>query len=218
MELSIIIAIILLALIPNFIVRKAYNLGLRAKTKYENGSIDFSKDMLNKNGIYNINFTNTHVPLGDHYNSKLKTICLSNGDSSSVASIAIALHESGHAIQDEKGYFFLKLRAMLGTPTIIANKFIWIFIFLGFLFNAMELVYVGISFMCVVVLFDIVTLPVEINASKRAINYLESTNALSIEEMSVAKKVLYAAAFTYIAATLAGILQLIRLISISRDD
>jgi Zn-dependent membrane protease YugP len=141
-----------------------------------------------------------------------------NYNSATVAGVAVAAHEMGHAIQDKEGYFFLRLRCGMGKLTIVASNLSWIVIYLGFLMWYTPLIIVGIALFGVTVFFDLITLPVEMNASKRAFEYLKSTGEYSDEELSGVNKVLKAAAFTYIASTLAGAIQLIRLIGILKSD
>lgn len=175
---------------------------------------DIVKEMLAANNVEGVTIGEVGGSLTDHYNSKTKRINLSrsNFNKPTIASVAVAAHETGHALQDAKGYFFLKLRHKMGQPAIVASNLSWTFVYLGFILYFAPFVYLGIFLLGIVVLFDLVTLPVEINASNRAKQYLAATGRYSYEELQGVSKVLNAAAFTYIAATLAGILQLLRLI------
>ena len=216
-----VLIISLLLASASLLVRTTYSRYIRINTRVNKSSLEVVTDMKNKYGLSDLNIVRIGGVLSDHYDSRRKTIGLSvsNYDSSSVAGIAVAAHEMGHAIQDKEGYFFLRLRQGLGKITIVANNISWFIIYLGFILWYLPLVYAGIACVAIVVLFDIITLPVELDASRRAKNYLKSTGVYSEEEMNGFAKVLNAAAFTYIASTLAGILQLIRLLGIvSRDD
>jgi len=212
--------IILLTLIPQVLVHSTYNKYLHIKVNNGKTGEEIVKQMLNENGVNDVKIYKIRGILTDHYNSRDKSINLSNDSfmSSSITGVAVATHEVGHAIQDFKGYFFLKLRRSLGPITIVASKLSWIVIYLGFILYFSPFVWLGIFLLGVVVLFDFITLPVEINASKRAKHYLLSKNSFTNEEIKGVNKVLTAATFTYVAATLAGILQIIRLLSIVKDD
>lgn len=212
--------IVLLTVIPQVLVKHTYRKYFDIKTMNGQTGEELVKRMLFENGIGDVSIGQIGGTLSDHYDSKRKIINLSmdNFNSSNVASIAVAAHETGHAIQHNKGYLFLKLRKSLGPVTIVASKVSWIVIYLGFLLYFAPFIYLGIILLGVMVLFDLVTLPVEINASIRARKYLISTGNFTNEEISGASKVLTAAAFTYVATTLAGILQIIRLISSTRRD
>lgn len=164
-----------------------------------------------------------HAPgnnLGDHFDPKNKVIRLSDDvyGSTSVAAAGIAAHECGHAIQEARGYMPNKLRmsfvplANLGSMAAIPLFFLGIILSVGFLQT------LGIAFFSLTTLFYLITLPVEFNASSRAIRILESDNFLTSDEVGGAKKVLSAAALTYLAAALMSLLQLFRLILLSRRD
>ena len=207
--------IILLTIIPQVIVEATYSKYARVSLTHGKTGEELVNEMLNRNGITNVSLARINGRLTDHYDSRRKLIALSrdNFGNPTVASVAIASHETGHAIQDNMGYVFLRMRQSLGPATIVASRLMWIFIYLGFIFFFAPLIYVGIALLSIVVLFDLVTLPVEINASKRGKQYLISTGEYSIEDIAGVSQVLTAAAFTYVAATLAGVLQLLRLIS-----
>ena len=213
--------IILLTLLPQIWVHSAYRKYSNVKLQNNKSGETIVKNMLFENGVGELRINPIGGTLTDHYNPKDKSINLSmdNFNNGTIASVAIAAHETGHAIQDHKGYFFLKLRRSLGPVTIVASNSSWVFIYLGFLLFSTPLIWFGIILLGIVVLFDLVTLPVEINASSRAKKYLASTGTFSNDELSGVNAMLTAAAFTYIASTLAGILQLIRLLGIvNRDD
>ena len=212
--------IVLLTIIPQILVHVTYN-------KYSQISVGNGKngerlvnEMLYNNGVNDVRVERIGGVLSDHYDSRKKVIRLSssNFEHPTIASIAVAAHETGHALQDNRGYFFLRLRHALGPTAILASKTSWIFIYLGFIMFFSPMIYLGIIMLAVVVLFDFVTLPVEINASRRAKQYLISTGTYTSDEIAGASKVLSAAALTYVAATLAGVLQLIRLLANARRD
>lgn len=162
--------------------------------------------------------------LTDHYSPKEKVLRLSDPvhDSTSVAAIGVAAHECGHAIQDSAGFVPNKIRAVLVPIANIGSRFgpymaIFGLIFVGYIGSVgLTIATIGIILFAFAVLFYLVTLPVELDASRRAIKILDETNILTDEELSGAKKVLRAAAMTYVAATAAAVLTLLRLIAMRR--
>lgn len=219
-EFIILLAIILLMLISQGLITITYNRYSRMNASLPHTGKEIVENMLNANAIVDVRLGYTAGELSDHYNSKRKTINLSKNscNTNSVAAIAVAAHETGHAIQDHTGYFMLKLRKFLGPITAIASRFVWIAIFIGILFQAFGLITLGLILMGITIVFQLVTLPVEFDASRRAVNYL-STIGYDEETMVGIKKMLKAAAFTYVASTLAALLQMLRLIlAFSRDD
>ena len=181
---------------------------------------DVARNILDKNGLNNILVVETNGTLTDHYDPTRKVIKLSKDiyHGNSVASASVAAHEVGHAIQDKEGYTFLKIRHTIFPVVSFLDRISYIVIFLGFLLEYMNLVYFGIFAVGAGVLFQIITLPVEINASKRAIKELKSLNLTTDRTENLSKNMLTAAALTYVASTLAEILQLIRLIGIIKDN
>lgn len=154
--------------------------------------------------------------LTDHFDPRSGVIRLSDAvfSSTSVAAIGVAAHEAGHAAQYAQGYFPIKLRNVLAPVASIASYAALPIVLFGFLFEMFGLVDLGIILYSAVVLFSLITLPVEFNASRRALQTLDSYGILSPEENAAAKKVLSAAAMTYVASTLAAIGSLLRLIAI----
>lgn len=176
-------------------------------------------------GIYDVTIGHISGNLTDHYNPKTKVLNLSDSvyGSTSVAAIGVAAHECGHAIQHQMGYFPLILRGMLVPVANFGSTMAWPLILIGLLFHSSTgsfLVELGIIFFSLAVLFQLVTLPVEFNASNRAVQILGSTNMLQDEELRYTRKVLGAAALTYVASAAAAILQLLRLVILfgGRDD
>lgn len=175
--------------------------------------------ILHRNGIYDVQVI--HIPgnLTDHYNPGNKTLGLSDTvyNSTSVAAIGVAAHECGHAVQHATGYAPLSIRGALVPVANFGSAIAWPFILIGLLMNgqmAVMLINLGIILFSAAVLFQIVTLPVEFNASNRAVKVLESSGMLYPEEVSSVKKVLGAAALTYVASAASMILQLLRLVII----
>ncbi len=178
-----------------------------------------AEQILHRNGIYDVQVI--HIPgnLTDHYNPGNKTLGLSDTvyNSSSVAAIGVAAHECGHAVQHATGYAPLSIRGALVPVANFGSAIAWPLILIGLLMNgqtAVMLINLGIILFSAAVLFQIVTLPVEFNASNRAVKVLESSGMLYPEEVSSVKKVLGAAALTYVASAASMILQLLRLVII----
>lgn len=181
--------------------------------------------ILRKNGIYDVRVI--HIPgnLTDHYNPRNKTLGLSDTvyNSSSVAAVGVAAHECGHAVQHSVGYAPLSIRGVLVPVANFGSALSWPLIIIGlFMGGQMSslLINLGILLFSAAVLFQIVTLPVEFNASRRAVRVLETSGMLYPDEIGAVKKVLGAAALTYVASAASMILQLLRLMIIGgrRDD
>lgn len=171
--------------------------------------------ILKSQGIYDVTIRQVAGNLTDHYDPRNKTLNLSNSvyNANSVAAVGVAAHECGHAIQHAKGYAPLGLRSALVPVANLGSKLSWLFILAGMLFSFNHtLIVTGIIMFSLAVLFQIVTLPVEFNASSRALQLLESNGILYQNEVSMTRKVLSAAALTYVAAAASAILQLLRLI------
>lgn len=220
MELLLIILIISLPLISQLYITVTYKKTSNIEFRSDTTGYDIARNILDKNGLNNILVVETNGTLTDHYDPTRKVIKLSKDiyHGNSVASASVAAHEVGHAIQDKEGYTFLKIRHAIFPVVSFLDRISYIVIFLGFLLEYMNLVYFGIFAVGAGVLFQIITLPVEINASKRAIKELKSLNLTTDRTENLSKNMLTAAALTYVASTLAEILQLIRLIGIIKDN
>lgn len=181
---------------------------------------DAAKSILNRNGIYDVEIEPISGVLTDHYDPRTKKLRLSKdvyyGDT--ISAVGVAAHEAGHAIQHNVGYLPIKLRGALVPVANIGSNLSWILFIIGFIMSAPALVNLGIYLFGAVVLFQVVTLPVEFNASARALKQVEQGGLLYNNEVSGARKVLSAAALTYVAAALTAILQLVRLLVISRNS
>lgn len=176
--------------------------------------------LLNNAGLQDVEIQQVPGRLSDHYDPRAKVLRLSSDvyGSTSVASIGVAAHEVGHAIQDKESYAALVFRNAIVPVVNFSSNLSWILFFIGILFSYKSLVAIGIILFSAVVLFQLVTLPVEFNASSRALKLLEGQGILYDNEVKEAREVLSAAALTYVAATLMAILQLVRLIAISNRN
>ena len=178
---------------------------------------DAAEQILHSAGIYDVRIEHIRGNLTDHYDPRTKVLRLSDATyhSQSVAAIGVAAHECGHAIQHATGYAPLSIRGALVPIANFGSAIAWPLILIGLLFNSQSsalFLNLGILAFSAAVLFQIITLPVEFNASGRAIRILRGTGLLREEEVSSAKKVLSAAALTYVAGALSSILQLLRIL------
>lgn len=173
--------------------------------------------ILDKAGLSNIQIKQVQGNLTDNYNPGDKTLNLSEStyDSTSVAAIGVAAHECGHAIQDQKNYMPMRVRSAIVPAVNLGSSASFPIIILGMVLGMNHfLITIGIWLFALVVLFQVVTLPVEFNASRRAVNILDSGDLLTSQEVPMVKQVLMAAALTYVAAAISTALQLLRLIII----
>ncbi len=172
--------------------------------------------ILHDAGIYDVRIERIRGELTDHYSPSEKVLRLSDAvyGSTSVAAIGVAAHECGHAIQHKVGYVPLSLRSLSVPVANIGSKLSWPLILIGLLIGYTPLAQIGVILFLAVVLFQLITLPVEFNASHRALQVLKQDSMLSMDELSGARKVLTAAAMTYVAALFSTILQLLRLVMI----
>jgi len=174
--------------------------------------------ILAANGLNHVQIAPTGGRLSDNYNPRKKTLNLSesNFSGSSVAAVAVAAHESGHAIQHGTGYFPLNLRSLIAPVVSIASYMLWPILILGFMMGFRETINIAVYIFLAIFVFQLITLPVEFNASRRALAALQSENVLTDEEQYGAKKMLEAAALTYVAATLVALLNVLRFSMLSR--
>ena len=220
MELILFILIIILPLIADIFVKINYSINLKKENSKGISGAEVARKILDKNGLSNIYVVATNGYLTDHYDPKRKVIRLSKDvyEGSSVSSMAIAAHECGHAIQDKEGYLFLRLRSLIFPVVNIATSISYYIILIGFIFEMLDLVYIGIGLTSLGLLFQIITLPVEFNASKKAEKELDTMHLADSEEKSGVKKVLVSAALTYVAGVLTSALQILRLMLIASSD
>lgn len=173
-----------------------------------------ARKILDENGLYDVRVEETPGMLSDHYDPRSKVVRLSseNYHNPSVAGAAVAAHEVGHAIQDAESYAFLRFRHALVPVANLGSNFSFFLILAGILMQASGMILGGIIFMSAAVLFQLVTLPVEFNASSRAMEQIVSVGVIRNNEERETKKVLDAAALTYVAAALVAVLELLRFV------
>ena len=182
---------------------------------------DVCRKILDENGLYHIQIERVAGNLTDHYDPRDNTIYLSENvyAASTVAAVGVACHEAGHAVQYAVGYGPIKVRSAIIPVTQFGSRFSFVLLLIGLLLYSQPLFLVGILLFSLTTVFQLVTLPVEFNASHRALETIEGQGLLDGEELDGAKKVLRAAAMTYVAALLMSALQLLRyvLIFLGRD-
>lgn len=176
-----------------------------------------AQKILHRSGIYDVRIEMTKGNLTDHYSPNEKVLRLSETvyGSTSVAALGVAAHECGHAIQQDTEYFPLIFRNLAVPAANIGSKLSWPIILVGLLLGFPQVAKAGVLLFAIVVIFQLITLPVEFNASRRALTILNETYMLSEDELKGASKVLRAAALTYVASLFASVLQLLRLIIIT---
>ena len=208
---------LLLGLYAQFKVKSTFDRYSRVRTRSGMTAEQAARMLLSRGGSANVTISRVNGSLTDHYDPRSNTLRLSDSvyGSDSVAAVGVAAHECGHALQEHDGYGLLKLRTAL-VPVVNIGSRLYLPIFMaGLLFSWEPLQMVGILCFGLTLLFSLVTLPVEINASKRALGMLDGV--LEAEELRGARAVLSAAALTYLASVISSALQLLRLILISRS-
>ncbi len=201
-------------------VTTAYNKYKQVRVARGLTGYDAARAILNANGLYDVRIEKIAGEMTDHFDPRENVVRLSADvyDQASVASVGIAAHECGHAVQYAKGYTPMKIRGALVGATNFSSLFSMMFVILGVIFANPLLAYFGVGLFAVVALFQLITLPVEFNASRRAIKALEGSGAFREEELDGVDKVLTAAALTYVAALVSAVLQLLRLLVIARSS
>lgn len=205
----------LISLFAQFLVNSRFSKYSRVRSRSGMTGAQAAERILQSQGIYDVAIQRVSGKLTDHYDPRNKTLNLSDAvyASTSVAAVGVAAHECGHAIQHARGYAPLSFRSALVPVANIGSQLSWLFIILGIFFGGSHtLIMIGILMFSAVVLFQLVTLPVEFNASGRALKLLSETGILQKDEVSDTRKVLSAAALTYVAAAATAVLQLLRLL------
>ena len=198
-------------------VKSTYNKYSRYRSASGMTGAEAAQRILNTAGIYDVTIQHVSGNLTDHYNPSNKTLNLSDSvyGSTSVAAVGVAAHECGHAIQHQKNYVPLTLRAAIVPVANLGSTLAWPLILIGLLFSRNTgVLFIDLGIICFsfAVIFQLVTLPVEFNASRRALRILGEQRILSESELPYTRKVLQAAALTYVASAASAILQLLRLV------
>lgn len=212
-----VIPALLIALFAQMNVKSAFHKYSQIHNARGYTGYQIAREILDQNQLYDVKIERVAGSLTDHFDPTQKVVRLSDTvyQSTSVAAIGVAAHECGHAIQHNTGYFPIKVRSAILPVTKIGSMLAWPMAIFGLLLRFEPLVTVGIWLFAAVVLFQLVTLPVEFNASHRALNTLEVNNILEGGEYTGARKMLTAAALTYVAALLVAVANLLRLIGLA---
>ncbi len=207
---------ILITLIASAHVRSTFSKYKKVANSRGITGAEAARQMLMAHGIYNVTIEPCAGSLTDHFDPSTNTIRLSEDvfNVASVAAVGIAMHETGHAVQHAEGYTPVRIRSAIVKSTNISSWVSYFLVLLGIMFSATNLITLGIIAFCAVIFFQIVTLPVEFNASARAISDLRASGLYGEEEIRCTKEMLNAAAMTYVAAVAVSLLHLLRLLAI----
>lgn len=211
----------IITLVANIYVKSSYGKYKKISTKSNLQGFEVARKILDSNNLQDVHVVEVQGELTDHYDPSRKVVRLSTDiyHGSSIASSSVAAHECGHAVQDKEGYIFLRIRAMLVPIVNFSSKLGYIAVLIGLLADIVDLLWIGILLELVILLFQLITLPVEFDASKRAAKFLKEGTLVETKEQIGSKRMLRAAAFTYVASVLSTVLQVLRLVLIasSRD-
>ncbi len=186
--------------------------------KYNNSKgtkgCEIARKILDMNGLNNVEVVEVSGFLSDHYDPSKKVVRLSGDiyNKDTISSVAVAAHECGHAIQDKDGYMFMRVRSAIAPFASISSYAGYIAILIGCIFGLLDLIFLGIALEIVILAFQLVTLPVEFDASRRALKILNDNQLIEREEVTNCRKVLTAAAYTYVASVAATVLEILRLL------
>lgn len=221
MQIVLLVLALLVTSASQIYINRSYNKTKRIKNRAGITGAQTARKILDENGLSNVNVEEVRGVLGDHYDPRTKTVRLSSDiyKNTSIASASVAAHECGHAIQDKEGYFFLRLRHSLIPLVNFASYAGYLAIIIGIIASSLDIIWIGIILEIVILIFQLITLPVEFNASRRALILLEKEKILEKIEITTSKKMLTAAALTYVASVTATILEILRLIlAFGRND
>lgn len=196
------------------LISARYSKYSKIQNRRDISGVEVAQEILKRNGLDNVYVVETKGYLSDHFDPGANVVRLSSEvfHGKTLSAAAVAAHEVGHAIQHKEGNFFMKLRKFIFPVVNLCSKFGYIAILIGLIFGSLRLFYVGIAMLVVILFFQLVTLPVEFDASKRAMANLEKFNLLDNAERKGASKVLVAAALTYVAGLVTTLLEIVRLL------
>lgn len=211
---------ILITIIAQALISHRYRKYSEIKNRKGLTGVEVAQEILKRNGLEDVYVVETKGYLSDHYDPGQRVVRLSynvyHGDS--ISALAIAAHEVGHAIQHKEGNVFINIRKFIFPIVNIASKFGYIAIFIGLIFGLLKIFYLGIAMLFAILFFQLVTLPVEFDASRRALANLDKYNFVLSDEKKGAFKVLSAAALTYVAGLATTLLEIARLLLIFRNE
>lgn len=211
---------LIIPLIAQIYVTSNYNKYKKIRNDKKMTGFDVARIILDKNGLKDLYVVETKGNLTDHYDPKRKTVKLSSEvfHGESIAAMAVAAHECGHAIQDKEGYFFMRMRSFIFPIVNFGTKFAYIVLLIGLIANMMNLIWLGILLVGLGLVFQLVTLPVEFDASQRALKELENNIIVPNVDIKGTKSMLTAAAMTYVAGVLSSALEILRLILVFTNN
>ena len=209
---------VVITVLAQVFVEGAYSKYKKVRNEKGITGMQAARYILDKNGLNDVKIEEVSGHLSDHFDPKDKTVRLSSDNfrGESIASVSVACHECGHALQDKDGYLFMRIRHSLVPLVNFSSYAGYLAIVIGIFFGATSFIWLGILLEMVILLFQIVTLPVEINASKRALKELDKDNFLNSKEFGKGKIMLSAAAMTYVASVAAALIQILRLVLMFR--
>lgn len=212
LNIVLIIAILTLPAIAQALITVRYKKYSKEENSVNLSGFETARKILDANGLGDMDIVSTPGTLTDHYDPSRKVVRLSqsNFDDTSIAAMAVAAHECGHAIQDKEGYFMMRLRSAIVPIVKIGTGLSYIIITIGFVLELLNLIYIGIALTGLGLLFQLITLPVELNASSRAEKQLKALGLTLEKDDKGVKKVLGAAAMTYVAGMLSTLLMILR--------
>ena len=214
---------LIITLMAQIYVNNSYNKYKYQSLRKRTTGKDVAREILDRNGLQNIKIVEVKGNLTDHYDPKKKVVSLSsdiyNGDT--IAAASVAAHECGHAIQHKEGYFFIKVRSAIVPFVNFSTKIGYLVLMIGIIFGFLELSLIGIMLLVAMLFFQLITLPVEFNASNRAKKQLVELNIITNDELDDSNTMLRAAGLTYVASLITTLLQILRLALMAlgrRDD
>lgn len=218
-EIILLVVGTLVVIVAQIKVKGAYSKYSNVNCNKNLAGCEVARKILDNAGLDKVHVVEVKGELTDHYDPKQKVVRLSSNifHGTSIASVAVAAHECGHAIQDKDNYTFMRIRASLVPMVNFVNKFGYIATIIGLIAGIFDIIIVGIVMLLATLLFQVVTLPVEFNASSRAKNIINELNLASDTEQEGVEKMLSAAAFTYVAGVINTLFQLLRLLVRVRD-
>ena len=211
---------LIIPLIAQIMVSSRYKKYSNIDNDKKISGFEVARKILDKNGLNNLYIVETKGTMSDHYDPKRKTVRLSSEvfHGTSIAAIAIASHECGHAIQDKEGYMPMKLRSFIFPIVSLGTKFAYVVLMIGLIANMLNFIWAGIMLVGLGLIFQLITLPVEFDASKKALNELNENYLIHKSDIEGAKSMLTAAAMTYVAGVLSSALEILRLILIFTNN
>ncbi len=218
-NILLIVAILVIPLIAEIKVKSAYSKYMKTKNTSGLSGTEVARRILDNHNLNSVYVVETPGVLSDHYDPRRKTVRLSYPifEDTTIASVAVAAHECGHAIQDKIGYVPMRIRSAIVPVVNFGSKIAWIVILIGLFTQYFKIFILGVALISLGLIFQLITLPVEFDASRRAKIELKKLGLVSTEEGSGVAKMLFAAAMTYVAGVLTSILEIVRILLMFND-